>query len=362
VDLKEFDLAENYYRRALDLALLADLNPVVKQCYEGLSNALAGKGRWKESLDYHKQFVSLKDSLFSEDKFRIVNELQTQYETEKREKLLAEERAENAEKDREIERQRTTNFMLYGGIAVIILFGGALTSRQRQKQKARLSEAKAVHQQELVKERERGLEAVFIGIEDERQRIAKDLHDGVGQQLSGIKLSLNKFTADFPEAEQQKLKTVTEVVDNVAQDVRSLSHQMMPKALQELGLVAAIGDMLEKSLGLGDLNYDFEHFNADKRYNKRVEIGLYRICQELINNIIKHAHASHAVIQLFENKSTLILIVEDNGQGFDLASKKDGIGLMNIESRLNTVSGDVNWQPSPGSGTVATVRIPIISS
>jgi signal transduction histidine kinase len=154
---------------------------------------------------------------------------------------------------------------------------------------------------------------------------------------------------------------LTKVLDEACQEVRSISHQMMPKALGERGLLPALEDMLEKSLGLTSIQYQLEHFKVEgERFNERVEVGLYRVCQELVNNIIKHSGASQVNIQFFKNKTNLVLIVEDNGKGFDPMAKKEGIGLMNITSRLSTVDGDVSWEAGPKSGSVATVRVPIV--
>jgi signal transduction histidine kinase len=117
--------------------------------------------------------------------------------------------------------------------------------------------------------------------------------------------------------------------------------------------------MLLKSLGNSPIQYHFEHFDLEKRFHENVEISLYRIIQELISNIIRHSAATEVSIQLFKNQQKVVLIVEDNGIGFDALQKAEGIGLMNIKSRLNTLNGEVNYTPSPGSGTVATIRIPI---
>ncbi|MBD99643.1 MAG: hypothetical protein CMO34_07345 [Verrucomicrobia bacterium] len=88
-----------------------------------------------------------------------------------------------------------------------------------------------------------------------------------------------------------------------------------------------------------------------------MEVSIYRIVQELVNNILKHANATKVHIQLFQNNSKLILIVEDNGHGFDESTSAEGHGLLNIRSRLSTVNGEVNFEPSPSSGSIATVRI-----
>lgn len=248
--------------------------------------------------------------------------------------------------------------MLFGSIGLLILLsisGILFYSRQKVKQENQL-------QEEVIKEREKGLEAVITATEEERKRIAKDLHDGIGQQLSGLKLAWQKLSSDLqPKASQEaeRMDELGDILDETCSEVRSISHQMMPKALSEMGLVPAIDDMLRKSIGPTEIQYRFEHFKAEGRFKESIEIGLYRICQELINNVIKHSGATELSVQLFRNKDHLVMVVEDNGKGFDMAKSADGIGLMNISGRLNSVHGDVNYEPSPGSGTVATIRVPV---
>lgn len=360
VDQEKFAEARTMYQEALEVSQNIGSHKTTAQCYEGLANALAPLGQADEALKFHRLYVAKKDSLYNEEKFAILADADARYENERTNRLLAEERASTAERDAQIQRSRLINYIAIGGIIALIFIAVLAISRQRERQRAALSQAESQHQQILVAEREKGLKAVFDATEQERQRIAKDLHDGIGQQLSGIKLSLSRLVKKLPEDESGSVTKLTDVVDQTAADVRTLSHQMMPRALQELGLVQAIDDMLHKSLSLGEVKYAFEHFNIEgKRFEKRLEIGVYRICQELVNNIIKHANAKEVVVQLFENRKSLILIVEDDGRGFDPEAKKDGIGLTNISSRLNTINGEVNWEPSPESGTTATIRIPI---
>ena len=129
-----------------------------------------------------------------------------------------------------------------------------------------------------------------------------------------------------------------------------------------MGLIPALADMLEKSLGLTEIQCEFEHHNVEnERFKEAVEISLYRICQELINNIIKHSEAKAVSVQLLKTKSHLVLVVEDNGKGFtfDDPNNQNGIGLMNISSRAKAVNGEVNYEPNPKQGTVASVRVPL---
>lgn len=353
IDLGLYAEAEKNFEIAMEIARTENLGRVKLNCYDGLAELFSKTGRGIEAYQMVEEYKALKDSLYNSEKSEQLADMRTKYESEKKEQenlLLQQEKAA---------KERENKFLLFGSLAFIALLSTAGVFYYRANQRRQ----EAHMQRELVKERERGLGAVFDATEEERKRIAKDLHDGIGQQLSGLKLGWEslreKFEASIP-SESTRFQHLTKVLDEAAKDVRSISHQMMPKALQERGLLPAIDDMLRKSLGIGKINYRFEHFRVeDERYNERIELGLYRICQELVNNIIKHSNASEVVVQLFRNKNNLILMVEDNGRGFDPTQKRNGIGLTNIASRLSTVDGEVNWVPGPGSGMVATVKVPL---
>jgi signal transduction histidine kinase len=134
---------------------------------------------------------------------------------------------------------------------------------------------------------------------------------------------------------------------------------MMPRALKESGIITALQDLLDGSLALVNITSQFEHFNISERLPQKVEITIYRVAQELLNNIIKHSKASEVNVQLFKTGYDVILIVEDNGVGMAEAKVKKGIGLLNISGRLDMVNGQVNFEPSPQSGTLVTIKIPV---
>ncbi|MGB1317244.1 MAG: sensor histidine kinase, partial [Flavobacteriales bacterium] len=227
----------------------------------------------------------------------------------------------------------------------------------------RLAEAK--RDAAIIEERERGLRSIIQATEEERKRIAKDLHDGIVQSLTGLSLRLQKQSGSEKAKSaglDVELISTRSILDESIAEVRGISHQMMPRVLSEMGLIPALDDMLQKSLGLTEIKYDFEHHNIEnQRFKETVEISLYRICQELVNNIIKHSEAKAVSVQLLKTKSHLVLVVEDNGKGFtfDDPNNQNGIGLMNITSRAKAIHGEVNYEPSPEQGTVASVRVPL---
>jgi signal transduction histidine kinase len=133
----------------------------------------------------------------------------------------------------------------------------------------------------------------------------------------------------------------------------------MPRALEDLGLAPALHDMLQKALARPGMHHSFEHFGLEQRLAPEMEVGVYRIAQELVGNIIKHASAREVHVQLLRNKGHLVLIVEDDGKGMDLTLRSNGLGMRSITDRARMLRGTVEFESSPGQGTVATLRIPL---
>jgi signal transduction histidine kinase len=215
------------------------------------------------------------------------------------------------------------------------------------------------YQQEIIIEKERGLEAMIDAQETERTRIARELHDGVVQQIGSVILKSRNLFSKKNLIDEEASKELLESLENSNKDLRNISHQMMPRALKDLGIIPALNDLLAGSLPYSNIKFSLEHFNIDERLPQKIEITLYRITQELINNIIKHSKADEVSVQLFKANNTVILIVEDNGVGILSQKNKKGIGLLNITSRLDLVKGSVNFEPSPKSGTLVTIKIPL---
>jgi len=197
-----------------------------------------------------------------------------------------------------------------------------------------------------------------------QERIAKDLHDGVGQTAVALKLRMEKFQdsfcSDFPSYCGQSM-ALGQIADQLAQEIRAVSHMAMPYKLKEEGLVTAIHDLMEKALGNSTILYSFNIFNLKKRYPEKVEINVYRVVQELVANIIKHAKAKNVEVQLYQRNDILIGMVEDDGIGFDPGLKKGkGIGLLNVQSRIKLLNGTIHFDSlEGGKGSVVTFRVQI---
>lgn len=361
-DQKRYQQTIQFYNKAIDLSKKEGYREILSVAHSGLANTYQELKQFDKAFDFLLVHLAYKDTLLNEENTKSIAEMRTKYETAEKEKALAEEkiRSQQIEQQKVQAELKAANRAKWIFILVGLVIVGSLiflSVVQRNKRKAQAEKDAA-----LIKERDRGMQAVFNAQEEERKRISKDLHDGVGQQLSGLKMAFQKLSGELTQSNPEKeseLSKLSQILHESANEVRSISHQMMPKALTDLGLIEALEDMLDKSLGTGGMDYQFEHFGIEGRLNERIELSVYRIAQELVNNIIKHAEADKVAIQLFKNKGKLIFIVEDNGKGIDQNNSSDGHGLLNIKSRLNPLSGEVNFEPSPQSGTIATIRIPL---
>jgi len=242
-------------------------------------------------------------------------------------------------------------------IFIIISIAGAsifLFYRRRQHQKTALDAA-------TIKHKEQQLQAVIDGQEEERRRIARELHDGVGQKLAGIKINWENLSNDLSRNENfGNLQKMSELLDNAAAEVRTISHQMMPKELEQFGLVPAIESLLRNNLENAGIRFEFNQLGMEKRLPQIVELNLFRIIQELLSNIIKHADAKNLHVQLLKRQDSVVLIVEDDGKGFEIKNdERFGIGLMNIESRIKMIHSNFIIESEPGKGTTVRIRTPL---
>ncbi len=348
--------AIKYFEKELQLSKEIGAKSLIMSAYSELSGIYAEKNDYKNAFEYYQLYSQIKDSIFNEKSGRQMAELQTMYETEKKEKQIKLLYNENEIKALQITEQQNQLFnsrilftALFAGIILVIVISRLLISRNRKT--------------ELLKQQELRTRVIIETQEQERKRIAQDLHDGIGQTLAGIKMNFATIsgTTEFVSEENQKIFHQTiKSLDDAYKEVRTLSHSMMPKALKESGLTDAIDDLLEKILTNYTIKYVFEK-NSAIRFDEKTEIALYRVFQELLNNILKHSGASEIAVHLHNTKEHVILMVEDNGMGINLdqSNEKKGMGLSNIEARVYALNGTFSINAGAHRGTVAVVRIPV---
>jgi signal transduction histidine kinase len=216
-------------------------------------------------------------------------------------------------------------------------------------------------------EREKQLaasEAVLKGQEDERMRLAKDLHDGLGGMLSGIKYSFSNMKENIvmtPE-NQRAFERSMDMLDSSISELRRVAHNMMPESLIRFGLEISIRDICRDITNSGALAVNFQAIGLhDLKADQQTQIIIYRLVQELLNNIMKHAVATNAIVQLTYLDGKLSVTVEDDGRGFDtkILETSRGIGFSNLKSRVDYLGGKMEIESEPGRGTTVNIEINI---
>jgi signal transduction histidine kinase len=271
------------------------------------------------------------------------------YETNKREQQITQQN--------EIIRKRNIQLIVFIIMLVLLVIIGYLIYK-RYKWKQEL-----VLQREITKQQEEAARDILEAEEKQRSRIAKDLHDGVGQMMSVARMNLSSLYNELRLQEpnqQESFKNIITLVNDSCKEVRTVSHSMMPAALQKNGLVAAIQEMIDR-IRHDQLEIHFHHEGADLAMNPTRAAIIYRIIQECINNVVKHAQAKHLDISYIHDEHEISITIEDDGIGFSHDPQQqdiDGIGLKNIKSRIQFLKGTINVDSRPGKGTSIVVHIP----
>ena len=330
-------------------------------CLSYQSEALEMLGRHKEALTaLHKSNI-IKDSLDQKTYDKELKEIQTQFETAKKDVLLSKQ-------ETEIEKQKNLRNLLFASS----LFGGLLAlgfwNRSRLSKKVLNQESEINSQKIMQLEKEKkilSMSAMFEGQEAERIRIAKDLHDGIGGLLSTVKAHFSNIQAEVEKVKKMKVYDKTnELIDQASSEVRRISHNLMPGALRLDGLKAAIEQIAEDLNSAHPLNVKAEIIADEEPTDEKTQVYIYRIIQEASNNVIKYADAKNYLIQFSNTEHEYHLILEDDGKGFDktLISNAKGLGLKSIKSRVTQLNGDLDIDSRINEGTTLSIHIPKITS
>ncbi len=300
---------------------------------------------------YLKRYTVLKDTLAQLNKRKLVNELDAKYQSQKKEALLLSQQ-------NTIYKKNVLNYILTASAAVLVLLVALVYYNYRQKQKLqqqRISELET--QQQLM-----ATAAVLKGEEQERTRLAKDLHDGLGGMLSGIKYSFNNMKGNLVMTDENRLafERSMDMLDSSIHEMRRVAHSMMPEVLLKFGLDTALKDFCNDINRMGVLKIAYQSIGLkDVQIPQTAAITIYRVVQELIHNTLKHAAAANAIVQVSYENGQFSLTAEDDGKGFDKKILEDspGIGWNNIKSRVEFLKGKLDIRSEKNKGTSVHIEI-----
>ena len=266
-------------------------------------------------------------------------------------------------KEAEIQKAKLTRNSLYGIGTLLFLLSAFGFYSLKQKQRI-LRQEKAIQGKEIEQlKREQkiiNMASVIEGQESERIRIAKDLHDGIGGLLSTVKVHIGTIQNEIQELENFNVfKKANEMMDHACEEIRRISHNLMPAVLRAQGLGSATQQIVNQLNDVHQIKTEFEIHGFENRIDESTEVLLYRIIQEITNNIVKHAAAKKAWIQIFEHPASIQILIEDNGIGFDLSKVKgNGLGLKSLESRVDFLKGSIEIDSRIQQGTSITINVP----
>ena len=365
---KNFAEATHYIHNAIDIAEKNNLG-ILKSIYREAGEIEFSKGNLSGYHKYNNLTDSLTEIIWSDKVLKNTKEQEAKYSLNKKQGEIDMLNKEQKIQQLLLKSRNTMNWILTSLVIVTLLI--VFLYNRNQQQKRKLLIANTLLQEHRINELEKekqllAAQAVLQGQVEERTRLAKDLHDGLGGILSSAKYSFSNMkenmiiTAEHAAAFERSMG----MLDKSISELRRVAHNMMPEALVTFGLDTALKDFCNSIEQTGVIQLTYQSFEINENtISKTTSAAIYRIIQELLNNILKHAHASTALVQLVRKDLALSITVEDNGKGFDplVLDNSDGIGYLNLKNRITYLNGSIDIQTSEGKGTSVNIEIPNIT-
>ncbi len=352
--LKRYKEAKTTLENVLtEKSLAIDLNNR-KTFYKQLSLLNEELGDTREALLWEQKYSKLNDSLNTENVKIEINKLESKFNTAEKERKIATLNAEKNQKDLEVNKK---NSYLWGMGLVLLLalslliFLFIIFRKNKKINEQKLNDIKQKEELSLTK-------AILDGEERERERIARDLHDGLGGMLAGVKINFSTWSSSHlnPEKDQEFYKILGQL-DNSVSELRHVARNLMPESLLNFGLETALLDLCE-FYNRKNLEIDFQAIDIDKGLPLNIQLNIYRIVQELLANAIKHAEASSILLQCSQSGENFLITIEDNGKGFDknIENTTKSMGLRNLKNRVNYLKGKMEIN-SDDQGTAINIEL-----
>lgn len=357
---KQFSLAEEQILKGLEIAERDSIADPLMELYTAYSNLSYARHDFQKGQFYLNKYDSVSQAEFDDELSLYSMDLEAKYETAKKENKILKQQ-------QQLQSRSVWIYILMGSVLLLVALS-FLLYRYFAQRNALLSKEKIIREQriqELEKEKQlEATEAILKGQEEERSRIAKDLHDGLGGMLSGVKYSLNNMKENVLLTPENALSfgRTLDMLDSGIQELRRIAHNMMPENLVKFGLDVALKDYCSAIAGSKSLQINYSSFGIDRlQLDTNVSVTVYRVIQELIGNVIKHAQATEVIVQLFRDEDKLHITVEDNGIGFDTQNIQSfkGAGWTNIQNRIAYLKGTIELESGKGTGTSVVIEIPL---
>lgn len=349
---KDYKTAATYLERSLSYS---QHKSVLGDTYLSLSELYEAIGDYKKSRHFSVLYIKLQKELYNETISSQLAEMQTKYETEKKEKENLELKRKNEAQVYllESEKEKRKNQFIISAALIVVLILTAYFFYYRRQSRHKAQIAAEIARQDKIRFR-----AIIEAEEKERSRIAQDLHDGLGQMLAASRMHVSALKNAVAQKEKQFAEKALDILNDAYIEVRNISHNMMPNALMRLGLIPAIKELVENINAAQSLTISFSS-NVEGSLGKSMDITIYRIVQEVLNNMMKHARADRIVMEIAKNKDNLNISISDNGIGFDtnLIHESKGLGWKGIYSRVSMLDGTIKLNSILKQGTIIYINL-----
>ena len=363
---RSYEKALKYYSDAELIIPKKPYSTVRRDIYLQLSEVYDSLDRHEDAYDYALKYAFINDSILNHDKVQAEYKLALRFETNEKKKDIANLEQEKEKEKEKNKQQSRALYFLSAGLAMLLALVYFIirfyTTRIRaekiitqQEKEIRMRKIKTLEDDVKMK----GMQSMIAGQEMERERIAQDLHDSLGGLLSTVKLQFDSVQAKNEEIKNLKeYKNANKLLDSAVEEVRSISRNLQPGALAELGLVPALKDLINNFDGEHYPDVDLQVYDIPKKIDNIVALSIFRVIQELLYNSVKHAKASEILIQVNKEGNELVIQFEDDGIGFDMENlKHKGMGLENIKSRIDFLKGTIAFDSKDGEGLSVLIHV-----
>ncbi len=328
-----------------------------KTFYNQLSSLSEQMGNLKEALVWEKKYSKLNDSLNSENVKLELNTLETKFRTAEKQKEIANLNTEKAQKELELNKKNQYLWVLvFASLFLLILIISIYFYTKKLAKEKEINHSqklKEIAQQEELKI----TKAILEGEEKERERVGKDLHDGLGGMLAGVKINFSAWASQNLEPEnKQNFNEILHQLDHSVTELRNISRNLMPESLLKLGLETALKDLCE-FYSRKDLHIGFQPIDINSKLPLAVQINIFRIVQEILANAVKHSEAENILLQCSQSNDLFLITIEDDGKGFSQdSSPTKSMGLHNLKTRVDYLKGKMEIN-SDHEGTAINIEL-----
>ncbi|HVX00916.1 MAG TPA: ATP-binding protein, partial [Candidatus Babeliaceae bacterium] len=331
-----------------------------------LGNITLREGRYQEAAKWFNLYISNEGQILNKQNAEIINKLELKYRISEKDKEIAQKQLLLSKQEIELKNKDIWIGGVFAGVILLSMLALSFYRHNKHKQRIQAKEIQILKQEKEITKQEQQIEllkATMSGEEKERARLARELHDGIVGQLSAVKLNLSLIQKRYNVliAAPDFQETISDL-DEAAKDLRKTTHNLMPDLLLYNGLAGAADTYCEQISKTSTLQVYFHLSGYMPTLDPDFELSIYRIIQELVNNIVKHARATHALVQISFYEPSLLITIEDNGIGInkeEIAGKTGGIGLINVKDRTAALKGNFEISIGKDGGTVVNLEFDI---